>query len=119
METFEQRRKAQPRWKHTNFCENEACEGESIERKVEKMFAGKEHVELVRSPIYQQRRDGINPAYDIRTDRHEVMREAVAKSTEKYYEARQMRMDEAEAKANAVSNGVEPTRTTPEGGDNQ
>lgn len=121
MNGYNQGWKGQKRSKTPLYCENDTAEGESIERKVEKMFAGNETVDLVRSPIYQQRREGINPAYDIRTDRHEQLREAVEKSTEKYYEARQLRMDEAKAKEEAkkVSDGAESTRTGADAGQNQ
>lgn len=87
----------------------EISEGESIESKVEKMLAGKEKVELTRSLEYQERRAGVEPQYNIRADRHEILREAVAQSTEKYFEARKIRQNER--KPLDQSHGGEPTRT--------
>lgn len=86
-------------------------EGEAMERKVEKMLAGTEAVDLTRSPIYQERREGINPAYNIRADTHEILREAVEASTQKYFEARKIRQETRHAKDN-VSDRAESTRTS-------
>lgn len=75
------------------LCEplNEVVEGESIERKMEKILEGKEKVELTRSPVYQQRRDGVQPEYNIRTNKMEILQEAVSTATQKYFEARDLR----------------------------
>lgn len=68
-------------------------EAECIERKVEKALKGKEAVSFDRIPIYQKRCEGIDPQYNIKTDKMELLREAVESSTTKYFEARQMRQD--------------------------
>lgn len=97
---------------HINVkVESDIQEGEAMERKVEKMLAGTEAVELTRSPIYQERRDGVNPAYNIRADTHEILREAVEASTQKYFEARKIRQETRHAK-DKVSDGAESTRTS-------
>lgn len=69
----------------------ECVEGESIEQKMEKILAGKEKVELTRSPVYQERRAGVEPQYNIRTNKMEILQDAVATATQKYYEARDLR----------------------------
>lgn len=75
------------------ICEetNETVEGESIEQKMEKILAGKEKVELTRSPVYQERRAGIEPQYNIRTNKMEILQDAVQTATQKYFEARDLR----------------------------
>lgn len=83
--------KTLPRLQNTISVEAEIVEGESIEQKMEKIIQGNERVEITRSLIYQERRNGILPEYNIRTDKHEILREAVNGATQKYFEARDIR----------------------------
>lgn len=50
----------------------EAVEGETIEMKVERMLSNNEPIDDTAPLIYTDRRDGVMPAYDIRTDRFEI-----------------------------------------------
>lgn len=62
---------------------NQSVEGETIELKVERIVNNKEPVKDGAPMIYTARQEGINKAYDIRTDRWEVAIDAstaVAKS---------------------------------------
>lgn len=58
---------------------NQSKEGESIERRVEKLMAGKEPIHDTVDAIYTERGDGVQPQYNIRTDRFEMAIEATDK----------------------------------------
>lgn len=47
-------------------------EAESIERELERKLNNNEPIEGDRPMIYSERKDGVIPEYDIRTDKHEV-----------------------------------------------
>lgn len=51
---------------------NEALEGETIEAKMRRVVNNKEPINDGAPIIYQERKEGVNPAYDIRTDRWEL-----------------------------------------------
>lgn len=57
---------------------NNSVEGQTIEEKIEKMLLNKgKAIEGEKSPlVYQERKAGINAAYNIRTDRWEIAIEA-------------------------------------------
>lgn len=63
----------------TSIRINESYDGESIEEKIEKMLANNEPLESISPMIYTERKDGVLPEYDIRTDRFEIAREAMTK----------------------------------------
>lgn len=52
--------------------ENIAIEGESIEQKVARIVQNKEPIKDGAPEIYTDRKDGVLPAYNIRTDRWDV-----------------------------------------------
>lgn len=60
---------------------NQAMEGQTIEQKVERMQNNGESEQGGAELIYTERKDGIVPAYDIRTDRFETAIEAMTKSS--------------------------------------
>jgi len=47
-------------------------EGETIEMKVERIVNNNEPIEEIAPTIYQPRKDGVRPEYNIRTDRWEI-----------------------------------------------
>lgn len=51
---------------------NDSIEGETIERRVERMMAGKEPITDAVDTIYTARKDGVQAQYNIRTDRFEL-----------------------------------------------
>lgn len=55
--------------------------GETIEEKVERIVANKEPITDGAPEIFTERKDGIIPGYNIRTDRFEVAAEAMDKVT--------------------------------------
>lgn len=56
---------------------NESLEGETIEQKVERIMSNGEAIEDVAPLIYTERADGVQPQYDIRTDRWDVAIDAM------------------------------------------
>lgn len=54
-------------------------EGEDIETKVARVVDNKEPIEQISPIIYTERKDGVLPQYDIRTDRFEVAQTAMDK----------------------------------------
>ena len=58
---------------------NESVIGISIERKVEKITENKEPITDGAPLIYTERKEGVIPAYDVRTDRFEIAVEAMGK----------------------------------------
>lgn len=61
----------------TSINVNESSEGETIEQKIERIVTNGEPIEDSAPIIWQERKEGINPAYDIRTDRWEIAIEAM------------------------------------------
>jgi hypothetical protein len=60
---------------------NNSKEGESIEKKVERITTNKEPIKDGADTIYSNRVDGIMPGTNIRTDRFEIAAEAMDKVT--------------------------------------
>jgi len=58
---------------------NRLREGETIEGKVTRILANKEPIKDGSPLIYTDKKDGINPAYNIRTDRFELAADAMDK----------------------------------------
>ena len=58
---------------------NESVVGVSIERKVERITESKEPITDGAPLIYTERKEGVIPAYDVRTDRFEIAVEAMGK----------------------------------------
>lgn len=54
-------------------------EGETIEDKVKRLISNKEPIKDGSPIIYTDRKDGVSPAYNIRTDRFEIAADAMDK----------------------------------------
>lgn len=89
---------------------NDSYEGERIEEKVARIVSNKEPIKDGAPLIYTERKDGVNPAYDIRTDRFEIATEAMDKVTA-------AKLAKREAKIVPIENKDE-TKTNPETGAN-
>jgi len=71
----------------TTIIDNEAFEGETIEQKMDRIINNDEPITDGAPTIFTERKDGVIPAYNIRTDKWEhavegmdyVSREAIAK----------------------------------------
>lgn len=67
----------------TSIDINDTQEGETIEMKIERIVDNKEPITDGAPVIYTERKDGVKPEYDIRTDKQEIAIEAtnyIAKS---------------------------------------
>ena len=60
-----------------NFGPIQTEEGEYIEEKVRRITENSEPIEDGAPIIYTERKDGVNPAYNIRTDRWEIAQDAM------------------------------------------
>ena len=100
-----------PTFNKTSIAVNTAVEGEPIESKVERITQNKEPIKDGAPLIYTERKDGVLPEYDIRTDRFEVAVDAmdkVARDKTAKREARHKKKDEKER------GEVEKSPATPE-----
>lgn len=96
----------------TSLKRNESVEGETIETKVERVTTNKEPITDNAPTIYTERKDGVLPSYDIRTDRFEVAVEAMEKVTKTDLAKRQSRLEERE-KIMKNNGEAEPIQGTP------
>lgn len=104
----------QNKWESSGFRLNQSQQGETIENKIERVTTNKEPISDGAPLVYTDRKDGVMPGYNIRTDRFEVAIDAmdiVSKSVEAKREER--------AKLKVVKNddngGAEPTQGTNNG----
>lgn len=63
----------------TTLKVNKSYEGERIEEKIQRIVNNKEPISDGAPIIYTERKDGVNPAHDIRTDRWELAADAMDK----------------------------------------
>ena len=61
----------------TGLAVNDSVEGESIERKIERLIENNEPISDSAPIIYTERKDGVLPQYDVRTDRFELAIDAM------------------------------------------
>ena len=85
-------------------------QGEPISRKVARISQNKEPIKDGAPIIYQEREDGIQAEYDIRTDRFEVAVEAMDKKHNYNFGKREERLQE-KARKKADQNNTKPTET--------
>ena len=64
----------------TTIVRLESREGETIEAKVRRIMNNNEPISDQAPLIYTERKDGINPDYDIRSDRFDYALDAMSKS---------------------------------------
>lgn len=87
---------------------NEGFEGTSIEREIEKLIEDKTAIEATSPIIYTERKDGVQPQYDIRTDRFDIALEAMTKVAGSYRAKREEAIKAREEKKTTVSATAEP-----------
>lgn len=105
MKTYKQNRYA------TNkMFQNVSKEGEALETKIERMVNNKEPIKNEAPLIYTERKDGVQPGYDIRTDRFEVAIDA-STAIAKSYKAKREERQKAKMEINKEDDGkTEPTQ---------
>ena len=74
---------------------NDSYEGITIEQKIEKVMNAKEPIDETAPLIYTERKKGIQPEYNIRTDRFEIALEAMDKVSSSYKAQREQKIKEA------------------------
>lgn len=86
----------------TQLTCNDGFEGISIEREIERLIEDKTAIEATSPIIYTERKDGVLPQYDIRTDRFDIALEAMDKVSGSY---RAKREESIKAREEAKKNG--------------
>lgn len=79
--------------KRTTLKVNDSYIGETIEQKIERIVNNKEPITDGAPIIFTERKDGVLPEYDIRTDRFEVAVEAMDKVTKSHQAKREARLE--------------------------
>lgn len=75
----------------TTIRSNTSYVGETIEDKIKRITNNKEPISDGAPLIYQERKDGVQPEYNIRTDRFEIAIEAMDKVAKAYAAKREER----------------------------
>lgn len=99
----------------TTITKNTSYEGETIEHKMDRIKNNKEPITDGAPLIYTERKDGVNPNLDIRTDRWEHAIDAMDTLSKSNIARRQARWDalkEAEKPKNNSDGGPESTQAT-------
>ena len=104
-------KRAQRRINNNNDFSTEAYEGETIEAKVQRIVINKEPIEDGAPIIYTEKKDGVLPQYNIRTDKWDIAQSAmdlaqqqrIAKSNGTY-EAWHKENDNKEKKTDTTDN---------------
>lgn len=68
-----------PYYSETTMAVTKTKEGETIENKVKRLVENKEPIKDGAPIIYTERGGGVNPAYNIRTDRWEIAVDAMTR----------------------------------------
>ena len=78
----------------TTITRNTSYEGESLEKKINRIINNKEPIKDGAPIIYTDRKDGVRPEYDVRTDRFELAVEGMGVVAQTKYNERQQRIGE-------------------------
>lgn len=79
---------------------NDICEGKSLEREIEQQMTTKQPIIADAPMIYTSRKEGVIPAYDIRTDRFEIAQDAMGELAKSYRARREDALKSAEETTN-------------------
>lgn len=85
---------------------NKSYEGERIEEKIDRIVNNKEPIKDGAPIIYTERKDGVQPQYDIRTDRWEIAADAMDKVTASHRAKREERHKKPETKQGTDETGT-------------
>lgn len=92
----------------TTLRENKSVEGETIETKMERIVNNKEPIKDGAPLIYTERKEGVRPSTNIRTDRFEIAAEAmdkITKSVQATRENNQLKLLKNEEKQTDITTG--------------
>lgn len=96
---------------------NDSYEGEQLETKIRRILNNKEPLTDGAPLIYTERKEGVLPGYDIRTDRFEVAIDAMDKVTKSHQAKREERLklgEEAKKGMEKEDSGAKPIQGTEE-----
>lgn len=99
-----------PKMNRNTFQRNESVDGETIESKFHRIINNKEPITDGAPIIYTERKDGVSPAYNIRTDRWEIAVDGMDKVQKSRMARREERAKSTEAKVIKLDNEVESTQ---------
>ncbi|AXH75107.1 MAG: hypothetical protein [Microviridae sp.] len=99
---------------NTSINRNTSYEGERIEEKINRIVNNNEPISDGAPLIFTERKEGVQPEYDIRTDRFEVAVEAMDKVTKSHKAKREAKILEMNKKDENKNGGAEPTQGTGE-----
>ena len=102
------------KYKHnlTRLEVNKSSTGERIEVKINRMVNNKEPIGEEVPAIYTARKDGVQPAYDIRTDRFEIAIDAMDSISKSKLAMRESKLKVIEDEPKEDFGGAEPTQGT-------
>ena len=102
-----------PKYNSTTIAHNMELIGETIEDKVERIITDKEPIkDGIGEVIYTERKDGVLPGYNIRTDRFDIAIEAMDKISKSKIANRQWKAKESENDKKDNDGRPEPTQGT-------
>lgn len=96
---------------------NESIQGEPIEHKLDRIVTNGEGVEEGAPAIYTERKDGVLPAYDIRTDKWDVALDAMGAIHDQNLNKRMTSIEERKKALEEMNKKDEKTENKTEGGD--
>lgn len=70
----------------SDLTTSESFIGESLEEKIRRQVSTKAPIENISPMLYTERKDGVKPEYDIRTDRWELAQKTMNGVAERYKE---------------------------------
>ena len=95
--------------RYTRLNVYHAVEGESIETKMERITTNKEPIKDGAPIIFTERKDGVKPEYDIRTDRFEIAIDAMTAVDKSNKAKREAGIKEREEKKNGKTESIQGT----------
>ena len=95
---------------------NDSYEGEQIETKIERVMTLNEPISDTAPIIYTKRSDGVEPQYNIRTDRFDVALEAMDKVQRSYTARREDRAADMKVQKGGKSEGGQSESGADSGG---
>lgn len=93
------------KFRNSSLNVNKSSIGETIETKIFRVVNNKEPITDNAPIVYTERKDGVNPAHDIRTDRFEIAVDAMDYVTKSHLSKREA----AQAARNAEKEGKNQT----------
>ena len=95
----------------TSLTVNESLEGETLENKIKRITQNNEPITDGAPIIYQDRKNGIEPQYDIRTDRFDFALDAMSMVQKTKITQREERMKAREKKEIGKTESTHDTET--------